>query len=211
MSRMHRSIAGLFIVSLVAGCSGSGGGPGASGASGAAVASASGANAVPSVGVAATPSPAPTASHAPTAPASPSAKPAATPKASGVLYDPDADARAEIVAALAAAKADGKRVLLDFGADWCPDCHVLAAYLDGPAGRKLVDTSFHVVSIDVGYWDHNLDVSAAAGDPITKGIPAVVVVEADGTIVGSTADGSLANARTMTEKDVLAKLAAWAP
>ena len=136
---------------------------------------------------------------------------AGTPAASGLLYDPTADAKAEITAALAAAQSDGKRVLLDFGADWCPDCHVLATYLHGVAGRKLVDRAFHVVSIDVGYWDKNLDVSEAAGNPIAKGIPAVVIVEADGSIVASTADGSLANARSMSEADVLAKLAAWEP
>ena len=145
-------------------------------------------------------------------PATPRPSPAAaTPAPSGSLYDPNADAKAEITAALAAAKGDGKRVLLDFGADWCPDCHVLATYLEGPAGRKLVDRAFHVVSIDVGYWDKNLDVAEAAGNPIAKGIPAVVIVEADGSIVASTADGSLASARTMSEADVLAKLAAWAP
>ena len=126
-----------------------------------------------------------------------------------VLYDPNADATADIAAAMALAKADGKRVLLDFGADWCPDCHVLAAYLHGAAGSRLVDASFHVVPIDVGYWDHNVDVAATYGSPITQGIPAVVVLTPDGKIVGTTADGSLANASAMREDDVLSKLAAW--
>jgi thioredoxin 1 len=128
-----------------------------------------------------------------------------------VLYDPNADPRADIDAALALAKTDGKRVLLDFGADWCPDCHSLAAYLDGRAGKELVDSAFHVVSIDVGYWDHNLDVAGDYGTPITNGIPAVVVLEPDGSIVGSSADGSLASASGMTEQQVLSYLARWAP
>ena len=144
---------------------------------------------------------APTASPHPT-PTQPVAR-------SGPLYDPNADARADIAAALTSAKADGKRVLLDFGADWCPDCHVLAAYLHGAAGSRLVDASFHVVPIDVGYWDHNVDVAATYGSPITQGIPAVVVLTPDGKIVGTTADGSLANASAMREDDVLSKLAAW--
>ena len=156
---------------------------------------------------AATASPTPNTTSAPTTVPN-TAAPVASPAFE--LYDPAADARADIAAALALANADGKRVLLDFGADWCPDCHVLAAYLDGEAGRKLVDDSFHVVSIDVGYWDHNLDVAGSYGSPITQGIPAVVVLKPDGTVVGSTADGSLANARAMTEGDVLTKLTAWA-
>ena len=139
----------------------------------------------------------------------PSVKAPAT--ANGGIYDEQADARADIAAALALAKSDGKRVLLDFGADWCLDCHVLAAYLDSAAGQKLVDASFHVVSIDVGYWDHNVDIAAEYGDPISAGIPGVVALETDGTIVGSSANGALASARGMSEQEVLDYLARWAP
>jgi thioredoxin 1 len=154
----------------------------------------------------ATPSPAATATATPLVAVTPSATPAtaATP-----LYDPTADARADVNAALKLARADGKRVLIDFGADWCPDCHVLAAYLEGPAGRALVEPNFHVVRVDVGYWDHNLDVAAAYGNPIRVGIPAVVALEPDGKIIGSSADGALANARGMTEQAVLAYLRRW--
>jgi thiol:disulfide interchange protein len=142
----------------------------------------------------------------PTAPASRAPAPSVE-----TLYDKTADARADIDAALALAKTDGKRVMLDFGADWCPDCHVLAAYLDGTAGRALVEPNFHVVSIDVGYWDHNLDIAGTYGNPIKIGIPAVVVLEPDGSMVGSSADGSLASASGMTEQQVLGYLARWVP
>ena len=147
-------------------------------------------------------------------PMSPAPATAAAPSAAAasfVLYDPAADAHAEIDAAVAAAKVDGKRVLIDFGADWCPDCHVLSAYLDGPAGTALVDASFHVVKVDVGEFDRNLDVSKLLGDPIVNGIPAVVVLDGTGSVVGSTTDGGLANARSMSEADVLALIGTWAP
>ena len=127
------------------------------------------------------------------------------------LYDETADARAAIRNALAEADRDGKRVIVDFGADWCPDCHALAAYLDGPRGRELVDSSFVVVSVDVGYWDNNLDVVKDYGDAIWNGIPALVALEPDGTIVGSSKDGSLASASRMSETEVLDYIERWAP
>ena len=136
---------------------------------------------------------------------------AATVATGSDLYDERADARADIAAALAAAKADGKHVLLDFGADWCIDCHVLATYLQSPEGRRLVDSSFHVVSIDVGLWDHNVDVAATYGDPISNGIPGIVVLDRNGTVIGTSADGSLASASQMSQEQVLAYLARWAP
>jgi thiol:disulfide interchange protein len=159
MERLRGMLSGFVLVALVTGCSTAG-------------------TASPSSDATASPAVTLPPSMAPVTPAPPTATPVAS--AAFVLYDRSADPRADIEAALALAKADGKRVLLDFGADWCPDCHVLAAYLDGDAGRKLVDDSFHVVSIDVGYWDHNLDVAKTYGSPITTGIPAVVVLTADG-------------------------------
>ena len=152
------------------------------------------------------------ATPAPTTRPTPTTPPRASAPAggSGFLYDPNADAKADVAAAFTAAKASGKRVLIDYGADWCPDCHSLAAYMEGAAGTALIDRSFEVVRVDVGYWDHNLDVAGQYGDAIAKGIPAVVVYAADGKLIGSSADGSLASARGMSEAEVLAKLAAWA-
>lgn len=40
-------------------------------------------------------------------------------------YDETADAEQEIAAAVAAARGDGKRVLLVFGANWCSWCRRL--------------------------------------------------------------------------------------
>ena len=185
-------------VVLIAGCT-AGGGAATNGPSSTPVAPATPAPTVSKAPVA-TPSTATTAPPATVEPATP---------APSFLYDPTADARADIAAALTAAKADGKRVLLDFGADWCPDCHVLAAYLEGAAGRALVEPAFHVVRIDVGFFDHNLDVVRDYLD--MRGIPEVVVLDAKGAIVGSSAvSGSLASASGMTEKQVLDEIRAWA-
>ena len=192
--RLETLTVALAVFVVAAGCSGSG----------AAAPSAPTATATP---IATRPSSVPTVKPAPSiTPAPPSATP---PAESAYLYDPTADARADIATALAAAKADGKRVLLDFGADWCPDCHVLAAYMEGSAGRALIEPAFHVVRIDVGVFNHNLDIVQEYFD--MQGIPEVVVLDAAGRVVGSSADTvSLANARGMTEKQVLDEIRAWA-
>jgi len=194
--RLGTLTAGIVVVVLAAGCSGGG-----------ATAPAPTATAAAPTAIATRSAPVATVKPAPSlTPPPPSATP---PAESASLYDPNADARAEIAAALKAAKADGKRVLLDFGADWCPDCHVLAAYMDGSAGRALIEPAFHVVRIDVGLFNHNLDIVQEYFD--MQGIPEVVVLDATGKVVGSSADTvSLANARGMTEKQVLDELRTWA-
>lgn len=124
-------------------------------------------------------------------------------------YDEQADPKADIAAALERAQADSKLVLLDFGANWCPDCIVLAALFEDPSVKPYLDEHYHVVHIDVGYWDKNLDVSEQYGKPIDKGIPAVVVLTPDGEMVATTKAGELANARTATAQDILAYLHQW--
>lgn len=117
-------------------------------------------------------------------------------------YDPQADARAEVAQALEAGQRSRRPTLLIFGANWCEDCRALDAALHSPRNAALIGRHFEVVKVDVGNWDHNLDISQAYGDPIAKGIPAAVVVSPQGKIVYTTRAGELANARKMSEQGV---------
>jgi len=125
------------------------------------------------------------------------------------LYDPNADARAEIRAALAAAARDHRLVLLDFGADWCLDCVILERLYQDPSVHPYLREHFHVVKVDVGQFDHNLDIARKYGNPIDGGVPAVVVLAPNGAIVASTRDGSMESARRMTAAMVRRRLEQW--
>jgi thiol-disulfide isomerase/thioredoxin len=132
------------------------------------------------------------------------------PGAGQAVYDAAADPAADIDAALAQARAAGKRVLIDFGADWCPDCIVLDRHLDDPEVRAFLDEHFVMVRVYVGRWDANLEIAERYGNPIEMGIPAVVVLDADEKIVAHTGGGELATARTASKEDILALLQQWA-
>ncbi|HTC45127.1 MAG TPA: thioredoxin family protein [Steroidobacteraceae bacterium] len=120
-------------------------------------------------------------------------------------YDEKADAAADVQRAIAAAPADHKQVLLVFGANWCEDCRALDKAMHG-SSRHLIDSQFEVVKIDVGNFDKNLALADRFGNPIAKGIPAVVVVGAGSKVIYATKDGELANARQMTEQGIYAFL-----
>ena len=124
-------------------------------------------------------------------------------------YDKRADAHKDIQTALTQAQADGKLVLLDFGANWCLDCIVLSHLFEDKTVRPFLDDNFHVVSIDVGNWDRNLDVSQQYGTPIDNGIPAVVILAGTGDVIASTKNGALADARTASAREVLGFLKGW--
>ncbi|MFC6840540.1 thioredoxin family protein [Xanthomonas theicola] len=95
-------------------------------------------------------------------------------------YDAAADAGAQVQRVLAACKKAHRPTLRSFGANWCGDCRALDVSLHTAKNPALVNAHFEVVKIDVGNFDHNLEPSRADGDPIEKGIPAAVVVGADG-------------------------------
>ena len=117
--------------------------------------------------------------------------------ATGLPYDESADANAEIAAAFARAATQNKLVLLEFGANWCPDCRVLSATMDEAPLSEQIAARYVVVKVDVGNWDKNLDVVKAWGNPIAKGIPAVVVADSAGRVLYATKAGELSNARRM--------------
>jgi thiol:disulfide interchange protein len=124
-------------------------------------------------------------------------------------YDSKRDPDADIAAALAKSKADGHPVLLDFGADWCPDCVVLEKTFRTGTVRPVI-AGFHVVAVDVGRFDRHLDVARRYRLRLeTSGIPALVVLSRTGKARATTNDGSFANARTMTAGQVAAYLKRW--
>ena len=117
-------------------------------------------------------------------------------------YDETADAKAQIAVALRDAAAAHEPVLLIFGANWCEDCRALDKALHTGRNAELVAREFKVVKIDVGNFDHNLDVAAQYGNPIKKGIPAAVIVSPQNKVLYATRAGELADARSMSDEGV---------
>lgn len=96
------------------------------------------------------------------------------------VYDEAADARQQIALALAKAKQENQRVLIQWGANWCGWCKWLAATMkkDGKLRRELM-YEYQVVHIDVGRFDKHMDVAKELGAS-WKGIPYLTILDADG-------------------------------
>jgi thiol:disulfide interchange protein len=100
------------------------------------------------------------------------------------IYDKKADGDKQIADALAIAKRDNKRVLLQFGADWCIWCHKLHDLFEtDPLVGKRLESEYVLVLIDIDEVDgkkHNADVDLRYGRPTKNGLPTLVVLDADG-------------------------------
>jgi thiol:disulfide interchange protein len=138
----------------------------------------------------------------------PSARPA-TPYTRKHLYSETADPNADIAAALKQARAEHKRVILDFGGDWCGDCQVLDIYFHQEPNLDLLEKHFVIAHIWIGRMDTHLDVAAKYGVPINRGVPALAVLDAHGKVLYSQATGQFADMRHMDSNSVTDFLNHW--
>ncbi len=125
------------------------------------------------------------------------------------LYVEDADPAADIAAGLKQAKAEHKRVILDFGGDWCGDCQVLDIYFHEDPNLELVQHKFVIVHVFVGHMDKNLDLAAKYGVPVKSGVPALAVLDANGKVLYSQATGQFRDMRYMNAESVTEFLNRW--
>jgi len=132
------------------------------------------------------------------------------------LYPTGVDANKEIDDALRQAMAEKKRVILIFGGNWCYDCHVLDRALHEGAAGKIVREKFLLVHVDIGEGNKNLDLLKKYHIPLEKGVPAVALLDPNGTngpngkLIYSSGDGEFEAARSMMKKDLVAFLTQWA-
>jgi thioredoxin 1 len=127
------------------------------------------------------------------------------------LYPDPAEAKADLDKALAAAGRDHKRVIVVFGANWCYDCHVLDAAFHSKAIAPLVEANYHVVHINVGEYDRNLDLADRFQVALNKGVPCLAVLDSGGQLVASQKQGEFENTVRIGPKDVVAFLNQWKP
>lgn len=135
---------------------------------------------------------------------------AARPAAPNIYPAPEA-ARADIAAALHAAAATHKRVILDFGGDWCPDCQVLDRYFHDARNEPIVNANYVVVHINIGQMDANVDLASRYGIPLNKGVPALAVLSSSGEVLYSQKGGEFEDMRNLESSALTEFLMRWKP
>lgn len=125
-------------------------------------------------------------------------------------YDSEADARRDIAAATARAKKRNKPLLIDFGANWCVDCRVLAGVFELPEMKPWMARNFELVQVDVGEFDKNLDIPKRYGLPQLRAVPALLVIDAKtGKLRNVGEEIALGDARIMKPQSIADWLARW--
>jgi thiol:disulfide interchange protein len=127
------------------------------------------------------------------------------------IYPDPGQARADLAAALKTAARTHRRILLDFGGNWCGDCQVLDLYFHDARNKPILDANFVLVDINIGNMDTNLDIAERYGVPIQKGVPALAVLSEGGALLYSQRDHQFSTMRTMQSSAVTEFLVKWRP
>jgi thioredoxin 1 len=125
------------------------------------------------------------------------------------IYPPPAQAATDIAAALKTAAATDKRVILDFGGNWCTDCHVLDLYFHDAANSPLLEANYILVHVNIGRLDANVDIANRYQIPLKKGVPAIAVLDHQGNLLYSQKTGEFEAMRHMQASAVTDFLQHW--
>ncbi len=100
------------------------------------------------------------------------------------IYNPDADARAEVAAAVVKASTEGKHVFLQVGGNWCPWCVRFHYMVAGDVKLdSLVKANYVVVKVNFSKENDNHQLLASLGYPQRFGFPVFVILDEKGKVL----------------------------
>jgi len=127
------------------------------------------------------------------------------------IYPDPSQAKADLAAAVKTAAQTHKRVIVDFGGNWCGDCHVLDIYFHNAQNLPILESNFVLVHINIGRMDENLDIAEKYGIPVTLGVPALAVLSENGKLLYGQRGGEFKSMRRMESSEVTRFLVQWRP
>jgi thiol:disulfide interchange protein len=125
------------------------------------------------------------------------------------IYPAPEQAKIDLAAALASAAATHKRIIVDFGGNWCTDCHVLDLHFHDPSNRPILEANYILVHVNIGRFDENVDIAERYQIPLRKGVPALAVLGEHGELLYSQKTGEFEAMRGMQSSAVTDFLMHW--
>lgn len=120
-------------------------------------------------------------------------------------YDPKADGALQIADAVKKAKAENKRVLVQFGGNWCVFCEALDKLVDGTPDLKALHDKYVAIHVDAGANPALNDVYGKPCDddatkqcrPYDLGFPVLLVLDGDGKLLHTQASTAFQSATSV--------------
>jgi len=128
------------------------------------------------------------------------------------IYNPSADAKADISNALNRAKNENKHVFIQIGGNWCPWCFKLNRFLSSDSLiHDVLTTNYIVVKVNYSKENKNVDVLEQLEKPQRFGFPVLVILDSYGRRIHTQDTGLLESGDGYDNKKVLIFLKNWTP
>lgn len=123
-------------------------------------------------------------------------------------YDVRANPYQDLERAISRASAEGKRILIVVGGDWCVWCEILDLYLARNADVRAEFARSFVV-LKVNWSRQNENTAFLSGFPRASGFPNFLILDSNGAYLGQQDTGELENGRGYDRGRMLAFAARW--
>ncbi len=100
------------------------------------------------------------------------------------------------------ASAKEKQAVIIFGANWCPDCRILAGTLKLPSVEKFMQKNYSILHIDLGKYDINMALLEILGIPKQEGVPRVVIFDNKGKPINLDTNDRWRTARDSKQQEI---------
>jgi thioredoxin-related protein len=128
------------------------------------------------------------------------------------LYNPAANAKREVAAAVARAKKDGKHVLIQVGGNWCSWCYRYAAFVKADTAlNNITNKNYVVYHLNYSPENKNLALLKTFGFPQRFGFPVFVVLDGNGVRLHTQDSALLEKGKSYDAEKVKSFLQAWTP
>ena len=128
------------------------------------------------------------------------------------LYNPEADAKAELTAAIAAAKAQNKHVMIQVGGNWCPWCIRLHGFFHSDfKSDSILKADYVFLLVNYSKENKNPEVLASLGYPQRFGFPVLLVLDGNGQRLHTQDTGYLELDKGYDPEKVRRFLLGWNP
>jgi thioredoxin-related protein len=108
------------------------------------------------------------------------------------IYNPDANAKKDVAAAVAKASAEGKQVFLQIGGNWCPWCvRFNNMVTEDKKMDSLIHANYEVVKVNYSKENKNAELLASLGYPQRFGFPVFVILDGTGKVLHTQDSGYL--------------------
>jgi thiol:disulfide interchange protein len=125
-------------------------------------------------------------------------------------FDPKRNPDRDLATAVAQAKAEGKRVLVDVGGEWCSWCHLMDRFFAQDAeARALRDANY--VWVKINYSPENKNARFLSRWPKIAGYPHLFVLDASGKLLHSQDTSELESGKGYSRERLSAFLERWKP